>query len=217
MKAIRTQFDTGTFSGAVATPTCSSCCCCCCCAATMSSASVIGAVGSFRAAKRAGLSPAQRVLAIIAALVIPWLVLIAAIALSYPLLDVFELFLPSNIVMDWLPHVLIVTLTYASYFGLFSWVRVRSPWLRALAVTVVFVGIFEVELVRGRSFFMASNEGWWPYLRIAAVVAAGFVFLMLGLKGKRGRSGTDVVFGLPPKGAAAPPPGRPPGGPWPQS
>ena len=183
----------------------------------MSSASVIGAVGSFRAAKRAGLSPAQRVLAIIVGALLPWLVLIAAIALPYPLLEVFVLFLPSDIVTGWLPHVLLVTVTYVSYFGLFSWLRVRAPGLRALAVTVVFVGIFEVELILGGRFVRSSETGWWPYLGIAAVIAAGVAFLMLGLKGKRGRSGTDVVFGLPPKGAAAPPPGRPPGGPWPQS
>lgn len=180
----------------------------------MSSASVIGAVGSFRAAKRAGLSPAQRVLAIIAALVIPWLPATVGVVVLDPLLSL----LSGESLVVWLsPVVVMVAMAYVSYFGLFSWLQVRSPGLRALAVTVFLGGAFMVELILGGRFVTSSGTGWWPYLRIAAVIAAGFVFLMLALKGKRGRSGTDVVFGLPPKGAAAPPPGRPPGGPWPQS
>ncbi|MDO4716815.1 MAG: hypothetical protein Q4B08_04540 [Propionibacteriaceae bacterium] len=204
MKAIRTQFDTGTFSGAVATPTCSSCCCCCCCAATVSSASILGAVGSARAAKRAGLSPAQRVLAIIAAAVIPWLPVVAGVVMFiwFPSVETEEVLIP-------LATMSIVS--YACYLGLFFWLRLSSPGSRALAVAVGLGGIFAAEFMAGLWLILAADGEVWVYLLVAALVTAGFVFLMLGLPSKIGRTGTDAVFGLPPKHVPGPPPGYSPG------
>ena len=70
MKAIRTQFDAGEFSGAVATP---SCCSSCCCVTTFATASVTGAAAAVAAGRHRKLSTAAKVCGVALGIIAPWL------------------------------------------------------------------------------------------------------------------------------------------------
>ena len=72
MKPLPTQFSASGFSGAVATPTCSSCCCCCCCVATVTAGSTALAQEVYTEAKKRRIPQEARVTYVtLAALLVP--------------------------------------------------------------------------------------------------------------------------------------------------
>ncbi|MDO5068334.1 MAG: hypothetical protein Q4D96_13735 [Propionibacteriaceae bacterium] len=80
MRAVRTQFDAGEFSGTVATPTCCSCCCCCCCVTTAATASIVGAGAAVVAGRRRTFPWWRKVAALLLGGVAPWLFLLPSLA-----------------------------------------------------------------------------------------------------------------------------------------
>ncbi len=147
MKALSTQFDTGSFSGAVATPTCSSCCCCCCCVATVVGGSIIVAKTIHEEGKRHRVPIKTRRLAVSVAAT----ALTASVAIMLWLLEgASSLFVPIIVGIG----VVGLLLLYATHS-----VEMKNAIRWTLAATVLLAICFAAELYGGVLLLLSGEAG----------------------------------------------------------
>lgn len=186
MRAARTQFDTGEFPGAVATPTC---CCSCCCATTFLTASVVGAGAAVVAGRRRGLPRSAILLGLLLGVIAPWLWLVPSLLpLTFP---------ESDGGSEW-RLLYSILLIWAAYQALAMMLRPRSP-IVAGVVAILLLGAFVfVELtlmvqltVRGGDFTL--------YLVGAALLSITASAVLLLVRGREGRTVVEMLAGVGPK------------------
>lgn len=186
MRAVRTQFDAGEFSGTVATPTCSSCCCCCCCVTTFVTASVVGASATAKASRHHRMPRLAAFFAVLLGGFAPWF-LIAPLTLA-----VFGPWEMSGGILQLLG--LGVLLMWAAYQALAMWLRPRTAIRSGLIVTgaVLGIGLLEAILVYTVLF---SIPGLSVLLLTAYPVLAIIVAMLVSGRWERrdDRSGVSFV------------------------
>lgn len=139
MRAVRTQFDAGEFSGTVATPTCSSCCCCCCCVTTIVTASVVGVGVTSTASQRRRMPRIAAFFAVLLGGIAPLLVLVPfGLAVLVP-------WYVSGGIIQLLGLGLL--LLWAAYQALAMWLRPRTAIRSGLIVTGAVLGIGLLEAI----------------------------------------------------------------------
>lgn len=161
MKALTTQFDTGSFSGAVATPTCSSCCCCCCCVATVTGGAIAVAKTVAVQGKQKRVPESERRLAIglaVAALPLGVLAMIGVLMTA----DTDEFFYTAI--------ALGIAIVAALLFQAGRVVRMKQPGFWALGTTIGIGACFAAELFLGAFALGAGSGGLLLYGLIAMVV-----------------------------------------------
>ncbi len=174
MKALRTQFDESGFSGAVATPTCSSSCCCCCCLAAAASTAVVGNAMIKNSQSK---QPAKKRRPTKNSVSMPYLIALV-IALGYLGALLFDLlfgsFLAGELVLRPLAVFLagIMSMLLSSifiYWYKFGRAAVSKPGQKLIILLAVFIGISLVEVAVG--FMLFSS----PVLYILVVILAVIV------------------------------------------
>ena len=165
MKALRTQFDQSGFSGAIATPTCSSSCCSCCCVATVVSASLL--VGQEAAlSKKVRRSDRWKYYLIPAGFWLSIIALVGSVAVT-----------GLQVGLDW-----ILLFSTAGYGLLLHWLFERAsvthPVRKAVLLSVLAVAIVWIEILAGMFGRVAG------YSAVAILLIAG-VYGVYGLRASR--------------------------------
>lgn len=161
MKVLPSQFTANNFSGAVATPTCSSsCCCCCCCLTTLSAGSVIAANGVIKQAKKNRVSAVRRRSAI------------NIVTLALPVVVIAFLVFVANVPV--LPAIT-VFVAFLALWGLYTWVfklvKAKDASLKGVKYAVIMSLALVAEFIGGGAliltgsvllyFMLAGVISWW--------------------------------------------------------
>lgn len=198
MKAIRTQFDAGEFSGAVATPSCCSSCCCCCCVTTFATASVTGAAAAVAAGRHRKLSAAAKVCGVALGIIAPWLFTLPFwLAILFPVLyngNVLELATYS------VPCGLLVV--FIAYLVFFILLKRQAPiemgmrftgWFIVAGFLEFLVAVWLISLMRNLAIYLI-------YLVVVApLLSLVLSFRLLSARGSKGRTFPEFIAGLPPR------------------
>lgn len=184
MKAIRTQFDAGEFSGAVATPSCCSSCCCCCCVTTFATASVTGAAAAAAASRHRKLSSGARVCGVVLGMAAPWLVVLPFWSMK---------FVPFNRgILELTAYgVLVVLVAYLVFFIL---LKRQAPIRTGMLFTagVMATGLLELAVA---IWSLALIKTFAIYFVLAPVLS----LKLLSARGSAGRTLPEFIAGLPPQ------------------
>ena len=188
MKAIRTQFDAGEFSGAVATPSCCSSCCCCCCVTTFATASVAGAAAAAAASRHRKLSSGARVCGVVLGMAAPWLVVLPFWSMK---------FVPFNRgILELTAYgVLVVLVAYLVFFIL---LKRQAPIRTGMLFTagVMATGLLELAVA---IWSLALIKTFAIYFVLAPVLSLVLSFRLLSARGSKGRTFPEFIAGLPPR------------------
>ena len=183
MKAIRTQFDAGEFSGAVATPSCCSSCCCCCCVTTFATASVTAAASRHRK-----LSSGARVCGVVLGMAAPWLVVLPFWSMK---------FVPFNRgILELTAYgVLVVLVAYLVFFIL---LKRQAPIRTGMLFTagVMATGLLELAVA---IWSLALIKTFAIYFVLAPVLSLVLSLKLLSARGSAGRTLPEFIAGLPPQ------------------
>lgn len=178
MKALSTQFDTSGFSGAVATPTCSSCCCCCCCVATVVGGSIVTAkkIADEGERNQVPKSTLKRAV-ILAAVALP----LATGAMIVGLFNFLGMMLPGGDIYT----VLMIGMVVA---GILLWMAARTAGVKkagtwAIMMTIVWSVCFGVEVFGGVILLLQGGYFGLPLYGLAVLVA-----IMAASKARFGRT-----------------------------
>lgn len=188
MKAIRTQFDAGEFSGAVATPSCCSSCCCCCCVTTFATASVTGAAAAAAASRHRKLSSGARVCGVVLGIIAPWLVVLPFWSMK---------FVPFNRgILELTAYgVLVVLVAYLVFFIL---LKRQAPIRTGMLFTagVMATGLLELAVA---IWSLALIKTFAIYFVLAPVLSLVLSLKLLSARGSAGRTLPEFIAGLPPQ------------------
>ena len=188
MKAIRTQFDAGEFSGAVATPSCCSSCCCCCCVTTFATASVTGAAAAAAASRHRKLSSGARVCGVVLGMAAPWLVVLPFWSMKFAPFNRGILELTAY-------GVLVVLVAYLVFFILLKrQVPVRTGML--FTAGVMATGLLELIVA---TWSLALIKTFAIYFVLAPVLSLVLSLKLLSARGNAGRTLPEFIAGLPPQ------------------
>lgn len=169
MKALPTQFDDRSLSGAVATPTCGGCCCCCCCclATTITSTSLL----TQRIAKDTKTNNiANRGWLIALAVLIGPITTLVSVIVNYMdsliATNLSILNVQANLILGILTPFALLLLALRYLYGQ---VHVNKPLKRAILVTVLISVAFVLEFFGG-AFLILNGIGGIIYLLIVPVI-----------------------------------------------
>ncbi|MDO5068335.1 MAG: hypothetical protein Q4D96_13740 [Propionibacteriaceae bacterium] len=193
MRAVRTQFDAGEFSGTVATPTCCCSCCCCCCVTTAATASIVGAGAAVVAGRHRGLPWWGICCGLLLGLIAPWL-LIGPILLSFVIPGYGGEIIPLLAFG--------ILLTWAAYQALGAVLRPHARFRAGTGfmIVVYLIGFIELLFVgAGIANAMDAKAVFLMYLGFAAVVAVVAGAWMLLLRSRKGQTFVEEIAGVPPR------------------
>lgn len=188
MKAIRTQFDAGEFSGAVATPSCCSSCCCCCCVTTFATASVAGAAAAAAASRHRKLSAAARVCGVALGIIAPWLLVLLFWSTN---------FIPFNgDILELTAYgVLVVLVAYLVFFIL---LKRQAPIRTGMLFTAGVMATGLLELIVA-VWSLALIKTFAIYFVLAPLLSLVLSFRLLSARGSKGCTFPEFIAGLPPR------------------
>lgn len=188
MKAIRTQFDAGEFSGAVATPSCCSSCCCCCCVTTFATASVAGAAAAAAASRHRKLSAAAKVCGVALGIIAPWLLVLLFWSTN---------FIPFNgDILELTAYgVLVVLVAYLVFFIL---LKRQAPIRTGMLFTAGVMATGLLELIVA-VWSLALIKTFAIYFVLAPLLSLVLSFRLLSARGSKGRTFPEFIAGLPPR------------------
>lgn len=177
MKAIRTQFDQKGFSGAVATPTCSSCCCCCCCIASYVGVSMLAVNELNKASLKEPFVQRARIVLYILVFALPVLALtVLQGVMSAIFRPVFD-----AVLSGYGQLVLSAALTglplFIAYYVLFKTIKHRYSVAMSLVFSALLIlaSATEVSIALGASGHLG---GFHAYVMGAIILSAIFIILV---------------------------------------
>lgn len=184
MKALPTQFGDRSFSGAVATPTCSSCCCCCCClASTVVGSIAVTQIAREKAQKRRLPQAEVRRISLLAAATLPVVILLTLVA-AITIYPALERALPYTVNPIFLLLGGGVAILAAILAAVFRSGSNKSEVGLGIGVAILLTGAFIFEIFAGMYIiFGTDGAGGVLYLVLVAVA----IFLAAGIVAKRNR------------------------------
>ena len=192
MKAIRTQFDQKGFSGAVATPTCSSCCCCCCCIASYVGVSTLAVNEVNKASLKEPSVRKARVALYILAFILPVAFIILEVMTSAVLGPVLNVIfageggqIASTIILAGLP-------LFVAYYVLFKIIKHQRPVVMSLLFGALLLLASAAEVTIALRYGAVDVAGVYVYVTGAIILGAIFVALVTYAGYRRSKRAGDV-------------------------